>query len=100
MNQIVIVGSIIDMPSIQSNNSTNYARILLNVQRAFKNSDGVYESDQIMVTLWRGITESVLDYCKVGCVLALRGRIKSIDNVVDGIKTLQYEFIAEHVKLL
>ena len=48
LNQVVLVGRLTDNPTvIETENGKKYTAINLAVQRAFKNSDGIYESDFI-----------------------------------------------------
>jgi len=52
-------------------------KITLSVPRNFKNTDGVYENDIINCVLENGIAKSTLEYCSVGDLAAIRGRIES-----------------------
>ena len=61
MNVIVLVGQVIELPYLRETPSGyQCATMVLKVDRPFANSDGVYEADEIAVTLWKGIAQDDL----------------------------------------
>ncbi|MFV0381854.1 MAG: single-stranded DNA-binding protein [Breznakia sp.] len=102
LNQIVIVGKVKEMPELkETNSSIKYALLTLDVNRNFKNSEGVFESDTIVCTLWRGIAESCLDVCEVGSLVGIKGRLQSRSYTNEENRTfINYEVIAEKVSFL
>ena len=93
LNQVVIVGRIIETPTIKElENGKKSSTITLAVQRAYKNVDGEYETDFVPVILYNGIAENVLEYCKKGDVVGIRGRLETKDN--------ELQIIAEKVTFL
>lgn len=94
INNVVLVGRLVELPKmLETPTGIKYATIRLEVMRPFKNRSGVYDSDKISVTLWKGIAETVKDVCRIGDMLGIKGRVQSEDG-----KT--YEFIAEHVSFM
>lgn len=93
LNQIVLVGRLVEDLEIKENeNGKKVAYITLAVPRAFKNVDGVYETDFIECILWQGIAQSTSEYCKKGDLIGVKGRIQSNDKKI--------EIIAEKVTFL
>ena len=60
LNQVVLVGRLTDKPTIiEAENGKKYTTIVLAVQRSFKNSEGIYETDFFRCVLWNGIAAEV-----------------------------------------
>ena len=78
INVFVVIGKVLEKPEMKETpNGTKHTTLLLNVERGFRNSEGVYEYDQIAVEVWRASAETVVDYCKVGDMMGIKGRIQS-----------------------
>ena len=76
-NLVYLIGRLVSDPELKkSENSKEYTSITVAVQRAFKNSEGIYESDFIRCKLWNGIASTVKEYCKKGDLVGIRGRIQ------------------------
>ena len=64
-NLVYLIGRLVSDPEIKvTDNKKEYATITVAVQRAFKNSEGIYETDCIRCKLWNGIASNVREYCK------------------------------------
>lgn len=97
LNQVVMVGRLTSDPEINEvENDRKVATITLAVQRSYKNTEGVYETDFIKCTLWNGIAKNTAEYCKKGDVIGVKGRIQTT-NVDDKIVM---EVVAEKVSFL
>ena len=93
LNQIVVVGRLTqDLEIKELENGVKVTYITLAVPRSFKNSEGVYETDFIPCTLWKGIAENTAAYCKKGDIVGVKGRVQSNDN--------QIEIVAEKLTFL
>ena len=57
--------------------------LTIGVSRSFKNVDGEYDIDDVKCTLWGGIGENTLEYCKKGDTIAVKGRIQVIENEIE-----------------
>ena len=76
-NLVYLIGRLVSDPEMKvTENNKEYASITVAVQRAFKNSDGIYETDFIKCKLWNGIASNVKEYCKKGDLVGVRGRIQ------------------------
>lgn len=102
MNQVVLVGRLKENVQIELTDKGNkISFILLEVQRNFKNSDGLYDYDIIPCVLWNGIAQSTKDKCSVGDVLGIKGRIQSHPYEKENEETKYYlEVVAEKVTYL
>lgn len=102
LNQIVLVGRIVRDPELQQlENDKEVANITLAVQRAYKNEEGVYETDFIDCTLWNVVAKNTTEYCKKGDIVGIKGRLQSDSyEKVDGTKVSKLNVIAEKVTFL
>ena len=73
MNTVVLVGRII---SFEGNEVT------ISVNRNYKNEDGIYMSDSIPVWLSANIGEKMQEFCKIGDVIGVKGRLENRGGVV------------------
>lgn len=93
LNQTVLVGRIVSDPQINETKSEKkVATIPLAVQRSYKNEEGEYATDFIPCVLWDGVAQNVIDYCKKGDLIGIKGRIQATAEKV--------EVIAERVTFL
>ena len=77
-NQVILIGRIVNELTIDSD--TKNCEITIAISRAFKNEDGIYETDYIPVTLLGTIAKNVVEYCKKDDLIAIRGRIARINE--------------------
>ena len=101
MNAFSIVGKITDMQMLKETSYGLKTCVLpILVQRNFPNSEGVYESDDVVVEVWRGLAETVSASCKIGDYVGINGRIHSRKYQKDDRVYLNYGFVAEKVDFL
>ena len=83
LNQTVLVGRIVSDPEInETKNDKKVTTIPLAVQRSYKNEEGEYATDFIPCVLWDGVTQNVVEYCKKGDLIGVKGRIQSsVDKI-------------------
>ena len=74
------------------NESFRESTIEIECQRAF--TDNGVMSDIFTVRLWRGIAESCKAACKIGTVIAIKGRVEV------NLQTKAMELIAEKVEFI
>ena len=93
LNQTVLVGRIVSDPEInETKNDKKVTTIPLAVQRSYKNEEGEYATDFIPCVLWDGVAQNVIDYCKKGDLIGIKGRIQATAEKI--------EVIAERVTFL
>ena len=56
------------------------------------NNDGEYEVDTISCTLYTGVANATVEYCKVGDMIGIKGRLQTKDNLL--------QLVAEKVSFL
>ena len=78
MNNVVLVGRLCDNPKIvKSETGKKLTYITIAVSRNYKNSDGIYETDFVSCILWNAIADTAAEYCHVGDVIGIKGRIQT-----------------------
>lgn len=94
-NQIILIGRLVQNPR------EGDSRVTLAIPRNYKNIDGEYETDFIDVTIKGTIQTNVLEYCRKGDLIGIRGSIegKNIDDG-DGHYTRTMELVADRVTFL
>ena len=73
MNNVILVGRI---TSFEGNEVT------ISVNRNYKNEDGIYMSDSIPVWLSANIGEKMKEFCQIGDVIGVKGRLENKGEVV------------------
>lgn len=70
MNNVILVGRLTSNPEIiEIENAKKVTTVILAVNRNFKNSDGIYDTDFIRCILWNNIASTTTEYCHVGDVV-------------------------------
>ena len=78
INTVVIVGRIAETPEIKETAMGNkVCSLLLEVERNFPNADGIYVSDYIPVTLWKGMADEASVHSKEGALIGVKGRLQT-----------------------
>lgn len=83
LNQSLVVGRIYTIGK---------GTLTLAVPRSYKNEQGEYETDYLDVTLLGSIEKNVLEYCKKGDLVGIKGRLQG------GLNTMS--LVAEKVTFL
>ncbi|HOA63929.1 MAG: single-stranded DNA-binding protein [Acholeplasmataceae bacterium] len=102
LNNVILVGRTVDEPKLVTlKDGVVVCNLTLAVVRPFKSQDtGEYETDFIPVVLWRGIAESVVEYCKKGSIIGVKGRLMMKFIEVDNKKYKTIEVIGERVTFI
>ena len=76
--------------------------IELMIKRGFKDSEtGEYDSDIIRCTLWSGIAENTVEFCKAGSTVGVKARLVSREAILQNGEILNYpEVIAEKITFI
>ena len=77
LNQSILVGRIKDNPKIITEDGKDKISLIIGVQRAYKNSNGKYDTDYLKCILWNNIATNTADYCKAGDIVGIKGRLQS-----------------------
>ena len=100
-NVIFLIGRLTnDIELKKSENDKNYASLTIAVQREYKNTDSLYETDFIRCVLWNEIAKRVKEYCKKGDLIGIKGRLQN--RSYDDNNETKYitEVIADKVSFL
>lgn len=102
LNNVILVGRLTANPEIiEVENSKKITTIILAVNRNFKNSDGTYDTDFIRCILWNNVASTTTEYCRVGDVVGIKGRLQT-SKYEDENQKVHYitDVIAERVTFL
>ncbi len=102
MNQVILVGRLCQDPEIINTDAERKRSIVtIAINRPFKNSEGIYETDFIRCVLWNNIALNTFEYCHSGDVVGIKGRLQT-RNYEDEEKNKKFimEVIAEKVTFL
>jgi len=103
LNQVVLVGRLTSDPELRKlDDDRIVTTIRLAVQRPFKSGEtNEYETDFFNCTLWQGIAEATVDYCKKGSIVGIKARLQQRDYLVDNKKVFSYpEVIVEKISFI
>lgn len=101
-NLVYLIGRLTKNPETTTTESgKKVMSVNLAVQRSYKNSEGIYETDFVKCVLWEGIATRTAEYCKVGDLIAIRGQIRTTTYTnEDEEKKYQTEIVVEKVSFL
>lgn len=102
VNNVILVGRLTADPEIiEIEGSKKVTTVILAVNRNFKNSEGLYDTDFIRCILWNSIASTTTEYCHVGDVIGVKGRLQT-SKYEDENKKVHYitDVIAERVTFL
>ena len=93
LNQVNIVGKVAsDLKLKEAKNGRSYTIATLEINKNFKNANGVYEKDLIDVNLWGHTAENVAKYAGAGSIITVSGRLNnrilSLPNEEKDFKTI------------
>lgn len=81
LNQVILVGRLShDLEIKEIEEDKKGLDIVLAVPRSFKNIDGIYETDFINCKVYSDMASNVVEYCKKGDLLGVRGRLQVVNN--------------------
>ena len=102
MNNVILVGRLTENPEVvEIDENKKVTTVFLAVNRNFKNSEGIYETDFIRCILWNNIAATTTEYCRIGDVIGVKGRLQSSKYEDENGKTHYItDVIAERVTFL
>lgn len=102
MNSVILVGRLTQDPEIvECEKGKKVTTVILAVNRNYKNSDGIYDTDFIRCILWNNIAANTTEYCRVGDVIGVKGRLQTSKYEDENGKTHHVmDVIAERVTFL
>lgn len=102
LNNVILVGRLTSDPEVISvEGNKKVTTVILAVNRNFKNSEGIYDTDFIRCILWNSIASTTTEYCHVGDVIGIKGRLQTSKfEDKDGKMHYNTDVIAERVTFL
>jgi len=102
LNQVIIVGKIIEEPIIKEfGNNNQMAVVLIEVERSITNPEKEKTYDILQVILWKNMIQSSLDYCHISNIIGVKGRLQANNYTTkDNNKFYSCEIIAEKISVL
>lgn len=81
LNQVIVIGRLIETPILEYNqNERKVSIVTLAVPRYFKNDEGLYDTDFIKCILYGTIAETTAEYYNKGDLLGIKGRLECLDG--------------------
>ncbi len=103
LNQVILVGRLVYDPELRTTeDGKKVTTITLALQRNFKSAEsGTYDTDFIRCTLWSGIAENTVQYCKKGSTVGVKARLAQRFYEIDDERSFSYpEVIAEKITFI
>lgn len=103
VNQVVLVGRLVYDPELRElEDGKKVTTITLALQRSFKNAEsGTYDTDFLRCTLWSGIAENTVQYCKKGATIGVVARLSQRFFEYGEEESFSYpEIVAERVSFI
>ena len=72
LNQVIIVGRLKEIIKVEKNK----LNLVVSVPQSFKNKDGKYDVDLIDCEVGGSIADTTNEYCEIGNVIGVKGRLK------------------------
>lgn len=83
LNQAVLVGRVSNLPELKKENNKRILEVIISVPRSYKNDEGEYETDFLKCYLYNEVAENTKNYCKIGDMIGIKGRIQNINNLTN-----------------
>ena len=102
LNNVILVGRLTADPEIiETEDKKKVTSVILAVNRNFKNAEGLYDTDFIRCILWNSVASTTTEYCHIGDVIGVKGRLQT-SRYEDENKKMHYvmDVIAERVTFL
>ncbi len=100
-NLVYVIGRLTDNVNVvKDENGKDVAGLTVAVQRSYKNTEGIYETDFVDVRLHNGIAVNTAEYCKKGDLVGIKGRIETHIEEKNGEQVKNNIVIADKITFL
>lgn len=102
MNNIVIlIGRLIKKPELRKTTTgLSVSTFTLAINRNYKNSEGLYETDFINCKAYNHSAERLNNFCEKGDLIGIKGMIQTGSYEKDGKKIYTTDIVAERINFL
>ena len=73
INNVMLVGRVVEI-------SEDGTIVNISVKRLYKNKNGEYDNDIIPCKILNGMVDNILNYCVIGDLIGVKGRIEVADK--------------------
>ncbi len=96
------MGSIVETSQLVEENGNSKTVITLEIKRNYRNHEtNEFVCDCIEVTLWNGVAENTVNYCKIGTTIGVKARLKEKEHICsDGSKLKLVEVLGEKITFI
>ena len=81
LNQVVLVGKVVEIPQIKKENNKEMLTLTISVPRNYKNDKGIYETDFLNCVLYNDMALNTKQFCDIGNMVGVKGRIQNINDI-------------------
>ena len=101
MNNLILVGRVVEDPELVTLESGyKVARLVLAIQRPFRNENNEYDVDYIPVQTWMGLAEIVCDYAGKGSIVGFKCRLSTHLVEIGETKLKSIDVIGERISFI
>lgn len=101
LNNVVLVGRVAIEPELNVyDNGLHSTRVILAIQKPFRNEQNEYETDFIPVVAWNKTAEVICDYVGKGSILGCKCRLSTHKVELDDVKMNVIDVIAERIAFI
>ena len=101
INMVMLTGRLVRDPElIETESGRKVCNMTLAIPRSYKNSEGIYETDFIDFTAWGSMAINMVEYCKKGDLIGVRGRLETTEYEKDGQKIKSMKVMAEKLSFI
>ena len=101
INNVILVGRVVEEPElVETENGYKTARVVLAIQRPFKNIDNEYDTDFIPLQTWMGLAELVCEYVGKGSILGFKCRLSTHLVEIEEKKLRSIDVVGERVSFI
>lgn len=101
INTTTLTGRLVRDPElIETESGRKVCNMTLAIPRSYKNSEGIYETDFIDFTAWGSMATNMVEYCKKGDLIGVRGRLETTEYEKDGQKIKSMKVMAEKLSFI
>lgn len=100
MNQVCLIGRLVDFPKTTANEKVSVVRFTLAVRKEYKPSENSPDAEFINCVAFNKVGEVINKFTEKGTMLGLVGQLQTRSYEKDGIKRYVTEVVASKIDLI